>query len=217
VAVRYNSKKRLVALPVFDWVIVGGGIHGVTIATFLLNAAEVPREKLLIVDPNEALLLNWTQQARAVGMKALRSASVHHLDVDPFSLKKFADSREGRRYGKLRGKYGHPDVELFGAHCSKVIEENVLEAVHLKDTVIDLKEGVSDELKNVVLTKRTISSRNVVLALGNPAPAWPVWTEDLASTGKTVVHAFDSTWDRSQFRGSSVAVVGGGPTCPRAS
>ena len=108
----------------YDWLIVGGGIHGVTIANFLLQYNCVDKPKLLIVDPNEELLLNWTQRAQRVGMKTLRSSVVHHIDVDPFSLKKFASTSKGRSYGRLRGKYARPDLALFDAHSESVIEQN---------------------------------------------------------------------------------------------
>lgn len=53
----------------FDWIIVGGGIHGVTIANFLLEA--VSADKLAIVDPHEKLLADWDRRTKAVGMKTL--------------------------------------------------------------------------------------------------------------------------------------------------
>ena len=129
----------------YDWLIIGGGIHGVTIATFLLQLRGIDkttdRTKLLIVDPNKELLLNWKKRAKRVGMKTLRSSLVHHIDVDPFSLKKFASTTKGRASGKLRGRYGHPDLELFDEHCKRVIEANELKSFHLKDYVVGLKEG----------------------------------------------------------------------------
>ena len=205
----------------YDWVVVGGGIHGVTIATFLLRAAGVSRDKLRIVDPNQRLLRSWTERAEAVGMKSLRSSLVHHIDVDPFSLKKFADSSEGSAYGKLRGKYGHPDLDLFNAHCRRVVEENALESLHIVDSVVDLSrsdvgDGKWGDRKKVVLSNETLSSRNVVLALGNPEPLWPEWVRSLSTNGTSVFHCFDLERSKEDFRGKNVAVIGGGLTAAQA-
>ena len=196
----------------YDWVIVGGGIHGVTIATFLFQLAGVDNSKLLIVDPNKELLLNWTQRALGVGMKALRSSLVHHIDADPFSLKKFANTKNGRAYGKLRGRYGHPDLELFDAHCRRVIEENELKSCHMIDHVVSIKQGVGEYSKEVILKKRSVYTKNVVLALGNPEPMSPKWARELDSSGKIVFHAFDSNWAEVKFEGANIAIIGGGLT-----
>ena len=73
-----------------DWVIIGGGIHGVHIAARLLGEAEVSPEKLRIVDPAEQLLARWKSHTTTTGMSHLRSPAVHHLDLDPWSLQRFA-------------------------------------------------------------------------------------------------------------------------------
>ena len=191
----------------YDWLIVGGGIHGVTIANFLLQYNCVDKPKLLIVDPNEELLLNWTQRAQRVGMKTLRSSVVHHIDVDPFSLKKFASTSKGRSYGRLRGKYARPDLALFDAHSESVIEQNSLQDLKEVDRVLDIKEVNGTELKEVVLSKKTVYSKNIVLALGNPEPLVPKWANKLNAK---VLHVFAPSCSEQEFKECNIAIIGGG-------
>lgn len=74
------------------WLIVGGGPHGVHVAVSLVTAGVRP-EDLAIVDPHAQLLENWTVCTQRTGMTHLRSPSVHHLDMDPWSLRSFATRR----------------------------------------------------------------------------------------------------------------------------
>ena len=194
----------------YDWIIIGGGIHGVTVATFLLSLTDVSRDKLRIIDPNDNLLSFWQQRTAAVGMKSLRSTSVHHLDIEPFSLERFANSREGRVHGKLRGKYEHPDLALFNAHCEKVIEKNSLESLHIKDSVLSVEATDFLADKKLSLSNKTLLSRNVVLALGSPKPFYPNWVEGLSRDGKLIFHVFELREEFTALRSKNIAVIGGG-------
>lgn len=77
-----------------DWLIIGGGIHGVHIAARLLGEAGVSPDRLRIVDPGDRLLARWRICTATTGMSHLRSPSVHHLDLDPWSLERFAGQRK---------------------------------------------------------------------------------------------------------------------------
>ena len=65
-----------------DWLIIGGGIHGVHIAARLLGESGVAPDRLRILDPCDRLLARWRNCAAATGMTHLRSPGVHHLDLD---------------------------------------------------------------------------------------------------------------------------------------
>ena len=43
----------------FDWMIIGGGIQGVTLATFLLKTGKTTVDQLAIVDMNDEPLARW--------------------------------------------------------------------------------------------------------------------------------------------------------------
>ena len=74
----------------YDWLVIGGGIHGCTVASFLLKKGKVRVERLCIIDPHDKPMYKWQKNTERIGMEYLRSPSVHHIDVDPFSLQKYA-------------------------------------------------------------------------------------------------------------------------------
>ena len=80
-----------------DWLIVGGGIHGVHVAARLIGEGGLDASQVRILDPGEDLLERWCRCTEATGMSHLRSPGVHHLDLEPFSLVHFAGSRRNRR------------------------------------------------------------------------------------------------------------------------
>ena len=87
-----------------DWVIVGGGIHGVHLAVRLIGEAGVPRERLRIVDEHAHLLERWRDCTATTGMQHLRSPAVHHLDLNPWSLIRFAGQLKGPKKYQISAK-----------------------------------------------------------------------------------------------------------------
>jgi uncharacterized NAD(P)/FAD-binding protein YdhS len=71
-----------------ELLIIGGGIHGVHLAHCLLQQTHMTHDDIRILDPHEELLHEWRRCARNCGMKYLRSSSVHHIDIHPFSLRR---------------------------------------------------------------------------------------------------------------------------------
>ena len=104
-----------------EWAIVGGGIHGIHFASHLITRGIAKAEDIRIFDPAPQLLTQWRNRTAATGMQFLRSASVHHVDVDPWSLDKFAGGRKGKRTAKnglFAPPYARPALELFNAHTA---------------------------------------------------------------------------------------------------
>ena len=85
-----------------DWLIIGGGIHGVHIAARLLGECGIAPDRLRILDPHYRLLAHWRNCAAATGMTHLRSPGVHHLALDPFSHLRFAGRRKKRKRRRAR-------------------------------------------------------------------------------------------------------------------
>ncbi len=191
-----------------DCLIVGGGPHGVHIAARLLEAEVVDPARLRIVDPADALLSTWRRCTHATGMTHLRSPSVHHLDPDPWSLKRMAGKRRHRAAKVFIPPYDRPSLELFERHSDGVIARFGLASLHTRararrcrpqrdGVLVDLDDG------------QELATRRVVLALGaSEQPAWPVW----APRGDArVQHIFaPELQSDAEFTSERIAVVGGG-------
>jgi hypothetical protein len=158
-----------------DWLIIGGGLHGVHIAARLLGEGQIRRDRLRIMDPGQALLERWRSCTQVTGMTHLRSASVHHLDLDAWSLQRFAGKRKHRAPGLFAHPYQRPALELFNAHCDQVIDTFDLEALHLRDRALSC-DLACDGATVQTLSGRTLRAQQLVLALGNSdQPSWPSW------------------------------------------
>ena len=160
-----------------DWLIIGGGIHGVHIAARLLGEAGVSPGRLRIVDPGDRLLGRWRTCTATTGMVHLRSPSVHHLDLDHWSLQHFAGKRKSRRRpGLFAPPYDRPALALFNAHCDQVEETFGLADLHVRDRAMTCSvdcDGVGVQLSS----GRGIEAHNLVLAIGaseQPEPKPPM-------------------------------------------
>lgn len=192
---------------ILDWLIIGGGIHGVHIAVRLLGEANVARAGLRIVDPCERLLARWRAWTATTGMTHLRSPSTHHLDLSPYSLDRFAEQRAGRRPWTFAPPYDRPALALFNAHCDHVIETFDLAELHIRSQAtacsID-RDRVSVHLSG----GREVVARKVVLAVGaGQQPEWPHWAP---RNDTRVRHMFAPEFDGPPSLRQTVVVVGGG-------
>jgi cation diffusion facilitator CzcD-associated flavoprotein CzcO len=193
----------------FDWLVIGGGIHGVHIAARLLGEARVAPERLCILDPGAELLERWKVCTATTGMTHLRSPSVHHVDIDPWSLERFAGVPRRRAPGLFAPPYDRPSLGLFNAHCDQVIETYGLKALHLRGRA----EHIALHCDRAVVRTRAgeeLRAACIVLAIGmGDQPAWPAWAK--AAGDSRIRHVFDAgftledgvAWER-------VIVVGGG-------
>ncbi len=197
-----------------EWLVVGGGIHGVHIAIRLIAQAGIPSNQVTIVDPGPRLLDAWRRCTGNTGMTHLRSPSVHHLGLNSFDLMDFSGANrrgKGAQKGDFEAPYARPSVALFEAHCDELIERYGLNERHVEDRVV----GVEPDCETVTVTLesgRTLTARHVVLALGaSSQPRWPEWATALKADGAMVKQLFEpgfslqpSDWPER------VAVVGGG-------
>ena len=175
-----------------DWLIIGGGIHGVHLAARLIGEAGVSPARLRIVDPGDELLARWRRCTATVGMTHLRSPSVHHLDLKPWSLHESAGKRKSRQRGLFAPPYDRPALEFFNAHCDGVIERFGLDALHIKARVTACKVDC-DSVRVECFDGAELSAEKVVLALGaSEQPSWPDWAPQ--GTPR-VYHVFDPAFD----------------------
>ena len=192
-----------------DWLIIGGGVHGVHIAARLLADAGVPAERLRILDPNPRLLQRWHAFTRTTGMTHLRSPSVHHLDLDPFSLQRFAGKRKSRAAGLFAAPFERPSLSLFNAHCDQLTKNLGLADLQIRNQATTCSAS-HEEVTVRLADDQTIKTNNVVLAIGaSEQPAWPDWAP---RNHPRVKHVFEPGFDGWPSEPETVLVVGGGIT-----
>jgi len=193
-----------------EMLIIGGGIHGVHLAHCLLQQTHMTHDDIRILDPHEELLHEWRRCARNCGMKYLRSSSVHHIDIHPFSLRRYAALPENRKDTNFIAPKDRPSVELFNAHCRMVVDGHQLESLHIKGRTVELQNKV--KYVSVVTAEETINARFVLLATGmGEQPLWPTWAARLREMGVSVNHVFDPCFCLDGYQADGpVAVIGGG-------
>ena len=209
-----------------DWLVVGGGPHGVHAALRLLREAGVGFDGVRILDDEERLLARWRRSTRNTGMRYLRSPGVHHVDVSSASLSRFAHGRGRSVERPFTRPYGRPALDLFDLHCEDVIERNRLQELHVRGraTRLDLgREAASVSYEDTADGGRSgeIEARHVILAIGAPRePAWPDWARRAVAspdeaTGSVargrIRHIFDAGFELADDPDDAVvAVIGGG-------
>jgi cation diffusion facilitator CzcD-associated flavoprotein CzcO len=197
-----------------DWLIVGGGIHGVHMGVRLIAEAGVAPERLLIVDPGSRLLECWRTSTRNTGMTHLRSPAVHHLGLKPFDLLRFSGANcrgRGAPMGSFAQPYARPSVEIFESHCDTLIDRYGLASRHLKDRVLRATP-TCDSVGVEMESGRTVRTQHLVLALGAAEqPRWPSWAEALRDEGAKVEQLFAPGFHlETDDWPDRVCVVGGG-------
>lgn len=190
-----------------DYLIVGGGIHGVHIAVRLIGEGGVNAEQIRILDPAPALLARWRACTARTGMAYLRSPSVHHLDLHPWSLQRFAGEPSSRRPGLFTPPYDRPSLKLFDAHCDFVIGRYGLAPLHVQARAMScslIRGGVRVETE----ASKVYEASKVVLAIGaSEQPCWPDWAPRSSSRIK---HIFDPEGTLTEGPRERIAIVGGG-------
>ncbi|WP_173917184.1 FAD/NAD(P)-binding protein [Halobacillus sp. Marseille-Q1614] len=195
----------------YQWVIIGGGIHGCTIAAHLLHSSKVKTKDLLIIDPFHKPIEKWKRMTGRVGMEYLRSPSVHHLHPDPYSLKSFAQSHDYA--GGFKGYYKRPRLDMFNDHCDQLFKGVELSDCWENDRAVSLtRQG--EQWKISTASHREIVSKQVVLALGvNDQPHYPDWAKPLHKKAPHLIGHIFSEQDMKAFDASKPpAIVGAGIT-----
>lgn len=195
-----------------DWLVIGGGIHGCTISTYLIKHKKVEPLKLCIVDPHSEPMARWKQNTAKISMSYLRSPSVHHIDIDPFSLQQFA-RKVSNVHKDFYGIYKRPSLELFNEHCDKVIFETGLKKCWHKGLVGKVQRG-KDFWEVYTENGEMFKSKNVVIAISvNEQLLIPTWAEELADNcPKRVHHIFDENMKDVSKLKAPIAIIGGGIT-----
>jgi cation diffusion facilitator CzcD-associated flavoprotein CzcO len=199
----------------YEYVIIGGGVHGTCLANYLLAEGGCTHRDLCLVDPREQLLGSFERKARQCGMRTLRSTFVHHIATEPFSLESFAEGAD--REDELVSTENYPNrptLELFLDHARYVVGQRDIDECHLQSRVTGItRAGTGDRLE-VQTDAGSLDARHVVLAIGlGGSRTVPTWGTSLPDDAP-LVHVWDDGFDpttAAQFAGPTF-VVGGGIT-----
>lgn len=146
----------------YEWLIIGGGVHATTIG-LQLRYLGLSVEQLVLVDSHEKLMGNFKMQTSRLSMPYLRSPLVHHCHPEPFDLKKFAKHHQYAQ--AMIGQYQRPRLDMFFDHTEQWIETYSLEDAHIQQDAIDIEQ--KDNHWEVTLENgQLLQARHVVLAMG---------------------------------------------------
>ncbi len=201
--------------------IIGGGIHGVSIALRLLR--EVPRaaEHLAIVDRHPRPLLAWRRKTERQGMTFLRSPAVHHITPDALGIVAYAERHN--RTSELAPPYSQPSTQLFWDFCNAALPEIAARRVYYPFEVAKLRwdKGAGRfPFRLISMDNEGFRSRCVILAIGADdciymPPEFAAWQRQwpdkilhASQFSVTCIDKFETCPDKK----SKIVIVGGGLT-----
>ena len=196
--------------------IVGGGIHGVSIALRLLREMPTAAKQLAIVDRHPQPLTQWRDKTKRQGMTFLRSPAVHHISADALGIVEYAERHNRTR--ELAPPYAQPSTQLFWDFCNDILAELTKHQVYYRFEVAKLrwdKGAGSFPFRLISTDKEGFRSRCVVLAIGADdciyvPPAFTQWQRQFPDK---VIHASQfSVLAVQETPPAKIVIVGGGLT-----
>lgn len=189
----------------YEWIIIGGGIHGCCIANHLVENRNISKENILIIDQYSQPLSQWLKTTNLVGMKYLRSPFVHQIGVDPLSLKHYSKDKDYA--SAFKGEFKRPKLDMFNQHCIDTIKQNGVVNMFKKGTVNQILKK-DCHWKISLLDGSILTSTNVILSIGvNHAPYYPEWARKYKSDDN-IQHIFEM---EDPIRNKEdIVIIGGG-------
>ncbi|MGE1102981.1 hypothetical protein [Peribacillus simplex] len=191
------------------WIIIGGGIQGMTMAAFLLKSGKTTVDQMAIVDRNEEPLARWKHCTEVISMPYLRSPSVHHLDVNPFSLQKYVEKADWNT--NFYGQYKRPSLKSFNEHCVHLADDLSIKQAWVQGEVISAcKTGQGWEIQ--LQNKRRLIGQKLVISIGiGEQPYWPDWAHQLKQEHEgSIYHIFDENIPELTHLQGPITIIGGG-------
>ena len=198
--------------------IIGGGIHGVSIAIRLLRDMPAAAKRLAIVDRHPQPLTQWRSKTERQGMTFLRSPAVHHITPDALGIVEYAERHN--RTNELAPPYSQPSTQLFSDYCKSALAEFEARQVYYQFDVAKLRwdKGAGRfPFRLISKNNEGFRSRCVVLATGTDDCAYvpPEFVQWQHRYPDQILHASKFSVDcedRRESEGNRVVIVGGGLT-----
>ena len=197
--------------------IIGGGIHGCSIALRLLRDMPSAAQHIAIVDRHPYPLTQWRNKTERQGMMSLRSPAVHHISTDPLGIVEYAERHN--RTNELAPPYSQPSTKLFWDYCDDALSKITDYPIFYQFDVAKLRwdKGAGKyPFRLISIDNVGFRSSCVVLAIGSDDCAYvpPEFTDWIRSYPDKVVHAsqFSVNYKLSGTDGEKHVIVGGGLT-----
>ena len=197
--------------------IIGGGIHGVSIAIRLLRDMPAAAKRLAIVDRHPQPLTQWRCKTERQGMRFLRSPAVHHITSDALGIVEYAERHN--RTDELAPPYSQPSTQLFWDFCKSALAELKAHQVYYHFDVAKLRwdKGAGRFPFRLISTNNEgFRSSCVILAIGSDDCAYipPEFVQWQRRYPDKILHASQFAVDCEDERASKgkIVIVGGGLT-----
>lgn len=197
--------------------IIGGGIHGISIALRLLRDIPTASRNIAIVDRHPEPLAQWRLKTERQGMKFLRSPAVHHVTSDPLGIVEYAEQHN--RNDELIPPYSQPSTTLFWDYCNDALAELTHHHIYHQFEVAKLRwdEGTGKYPFRLISTDNIgFRSGCVILAIGSDDCAYipSEFTEWQRQYPERIIHSSQFSVNSQQLSGDigKIVIVGGGLT-----
>ena len=197
--------------------IIGGGIHGISIALQLLREKPIAAKHLVIVDRYPQPLTTWRQKTERQGMTFLRSPAVHHTTPDPLGIVDYAERHN--RTDELAPPYSQPSTSLFWDFCNEALAELTKYHIYYQFDVAKLRWDIGTgryPFRIISANNEGFRSSCVILAIGADDCAYipPEYTKWQCQFPGRIVHAakFSVKCRDVLEEQEKVLIVGGGLT-----
>lgn len=205
--------------------IIGGGIHGISIALRLLRDMPAAAKHLAIVDRHPQPLVQWKRKTERQGMTFLRSPVVHHITPEALGIVEYAE--RNNRTAELAPPYSQPSTALFWDFCKATVAVLGLQStppahqVYYPFEVAKLRwdKGAGKFPFRLISTNNEgFRSSCVILAIGSDDCAYvpPEFTEWQCQYPDKILHAsqfsVNCECEQRLDDNGKIVIVGGGLT-----
>lgn len=197
--------------------IIGGGIHGISIALQLLREKPIAVKHLAILDRYPQPLTAWRQKTEHQGMTFLRSPAVHHTTPDPIGIVDYAERHN--RTDELVPPYSQPSTTLFWDYCNDALSKLTKHPIYYQFEVSKLqwdKGAGRYPFRIISASNEGFRSSCVILAIGSDDCVYvpQEYTKWQRQFPDRIVHAAKFSVDSKEVieEEGNIVIVGGGLT-----